>query len=66
MTSGVYKRTKRTKRGAYKINKFRRSVEELREFTKENDIKLLGLWGYIRRRKAKNENISVEDFKSKI
>ena len=53
MTSGVYKRTKRTKRGAYKINKFRRSVEELREFAKENDIKLLRLLEYLRKRKIK-------------
>ena len=53
MTSGVYKRTKRTKRGAYKINKFRRSVEELKEFIKENDIKLLGLLKYMRRRNDK-------------
>jgi len=53
MTSGVYKRTKRTKRGAYKINKFRRSVEELREFVKENDIKLLELFEYLRRRNDK-------------
>lgn len=46
MTSGVYKRTKRT-------NKFRRSVEELREFTKENDIKLFELLKYMRRRNYK-------------
>jgi len=46
MTSGVYKRIKR-------INNFRRSVEELREFVKENDIKLLELLKYIRRRNDK-------------
>jgi len=46
MTIGIYKRTKR-------INKFRRSVEELREFTKENDIKLLELLKYMRRRNDK-------------
>ena len=46
MTSGVYKRSKRT-------NKFRRSVEELREFVKENDIKLLELLKYMRRRNDK-------------
>ena len=39
-------------RGIYKT-KFRRSLKELREFIKENDIKLLGLWGYIRRRNYK-------------
>jgi len=49
MTSGVYKRTKRARR----INKFRRSAEELREFIKENDIKLLELLKYMRRRNDK-------------
>jgi len=39
-------------RGIYKT-KFRRSVEELREFTKENDIKLLELLKYLRRRNDK-------------
>jgi len=39
-------------RGIYKT-KFRRSVEELREFVKENDIKLLELLKYIRRRNDK-------------
>ena len=39
-------------RGIYKT-KFRRSVKELREFIKENDIKLLGLWEYIRKRNNK-------------
>jgi hypothetical protein len=34
-------------------NKFHRTLEELREFTKENDIKLLELWEYMRRRKYK-------------
>ena len=46
MTSGVYKRAKRN-------DKFRRSAEELREFVKENDIKLLGLFEYLRRRNDK-------------
>lgn len=46
MPSGVYKRTK-------KNNKFRRSIEELREFVKENDIKLLELLKYIKRRNIK-------------
>ena len=36
-------------------SKFHRSAEELREFTKENDIKLLELLKYIRRRKVKHE-----------
>ena len=65
MTSGVYQR-KNIKRGLARKSKFRRNLKELKEFIKENDIKLLGLLEYIRRRKAKNENISVEDFKSKI
>ncbi|MCK4240256.1 MAG: hypothetical protein KAX30_01425 [Candidatus Atribacteria bacterium] len=39
-------------RGIYKT-KFRRSIKELREFIKENDIKLLGLWEYIRKRSNK-------------
>ena len=39
-------------RGIYKT-KFRRSVKELREFIKENDIKLLELLKYIRRRNYK-------------
>ena len=33
--------------------KFRRSIKELREFTKENDIKLLELLKYVRRRNDK-------------
>jgi len=64
MTSGVYKRIKRNKRGLYKANKFRRSVEELREFTKENDIKLLDLLKYMRRRndkKIQKETIDVKN-----
>ena len=36
--------------GIKRINQFHRSAEELREFTKENDIKLLELFKYIRRR----------------
>jgi len=52
MTSGIHKRTKRNKRGLYKT-KFRRSVEELRAFVKENDIKLLELLKYMRRRNDK-------------
>ena len=33
--------------------KFRRSIEELREFAKENDIKLLELLKYMRKRNDK-------------
>ena len=39
-------------RDIYKT-KFRRSVKELREFIKENDIKLLGLLKYIKKRSNK-------------
>ena len=39
-------------RGPYKT-KFRRSVKELREFIKENDIKLLELMRYLRKRNYK-------------
>ena len=35
-------------------SKFHRTAEELREFTKENDIKLLELLKYMRRRNDKN------------
>ena len=34
-------------------NKFHRTPEELRELDKENDIKLLGLLKYLRRRNYK-------------
>ena len=34
-------------------NKFRRTAEELREFAKENDIKVLELLKYMRRRNDK-------------
>lgn len=36
-------------------NMFHKTAEELREFTKENDIKLLRLLKYLRRRKFNNE-----------
>ena len=39
-------------KGKYKT-KFRKTVEELREFVKENDIKLLELLKYMRRRNDK-------------
>ena len=35
------------------ISKFHRTAEELREFVKENDIKLLRLLEYLRRRNDK-------------
>jgi len=44
-------------KGKYKT-KFRRNVEELRTFIKENDIKLLELLKYMRRRKVKNDTVS--------
>ncbi len=34
-------------------NKFHRTAEELREFIKENNIKLLELWKYIKKRSNK-------------
>jgi len=36
-----------------KLNQFHRTAEELREFTKENDIKLLELLKYLRKRNDK-------------
>ena len=54
MSKDIFKRKK------YKT-KFRKSVKELREFTKENDIKLLKLWKYIKKRsnkKIKKETVS--------
>ena len=48
------------KRKKYKT-KFRKSVKELREFIEENDIKLLGLLRYLRRRndkKIKKETVT--------
>jgi len=52
MTSGVYQR-KNIKRGLARKSKFRRNLKELKEFIKENDIKLLKLWEYLRRRNYK-------------
>lgn len=37
------------------ISKFRKTKEELREIDKENNIKLLRLLEYLRKRKVKNE-----------
>ena len=54
MPKGIFKRKK------YK-SQFKKNVEELREFTKENNIKLLGLLRYLRRRndkKIKKETVS--------
>ena len=45
--------------------KFRRSVEELRAFVKENDIKLLELLKYIRRKNDKKiEKETVSNVKN--
>lgn len=38
-----------------KKSMFHRSVKELRKLGKENDIKLLRLWKYLKRRKVKDE-----------
>ena len=46
MPKGIFRRKK------YKT-KFRRSVKELKEFIKENNIKLPGLLEYIRKRNDK-------------
>ena len=35
------------------ISKFHRTAEELREFDRENAIKLLKLWEYLRKRNDK-------------
>jgi len=51
MTSGVYKLTKREK--FERVSMFHRTIEESREFAKENDIKLLKLLEYLRRRNDK-------------
>jgi len=52
MTSGVYQR-KNIKKGLARKSIFRRNLKELKEFIKENDIKLLGLLEYLRRRNDK-------------
>ncbi len=43
----------------YRIQKsmFHKTAEELKELDKENDIKLLKLWEYLRKRKVKNDTI---------
>jgi len=41
------------KENLIKKSKFHRTTEELREFAKENNIKLLELWEYLRRRNDK-------------
>lgn len=58
MPKGIYER-----RGNYKI-KFKKNVEELRRFIRENDIKLLGLLEYIRKRnykKVRKETINAKN-----
>ena len=62
MTSGVYQR-KNIKKGLLRKSKFRRNLKELKEFAKENDIKLLKLLEYLRRRnnkKVRKETINVK------
>ena len=51
MPSSIYKLTKREK--FKRVSMFHRTTEELREFAKENDIKLLELLEYLRRRNDK-------------
>ena len=54
MPKNIYKHKKHK-------SQFRKNIEELREFTKENDIKLLGLLKYLRKRsnkKIKKETVS--------
>ena len=43
-----------TKENLIRKNMFHRTTEELKEFAKENDIKLLKLLEYLRRRNDKN------------
>ena len=52
MPSGLYKRKNNFPRGKYRT-KFKKNVEEFRKFIKENDIKLLDLLEYIRKRNYK-------------
>ena len=49
--SCIYKLTKREK--LKRVNQFHRTAEELRELEKENNIKLLELLRYMRRRNDK-------------
>jgi len=49
MPKGLYNKKKKLKRKGM----FYRTAEELREFAKENDIKLLELREYLRRRNYK-------------
>jgi hypothetical protein len=51
MPSGICKITKREK--FKRVSIFHRTAEELKEFTKENNIKLLQLLEYMRRRNYK-------------
>lgn len=45
---------------------FHRTAEELREFTRENDIKLLRLWEYLKKRKVKNDPASKEKISNNL
>ena len=63
MTSGVYQR-KNVKRGLARKSKFRRNLKDLKEFLKENDVRLSDLSKYMRRRnnkKARKETVSNEN-----
>ena len=58
MPTGIYKR-----KANYRT-KFKKNVEELRKFIKENDIKLLELLEYIRKRnykKVRKETINAKN-----
>jgi len=63
MFKDVYQR-KNIKRGLARKSKFRRNLKELKEFIKENDIKLLELLECLRRRnnkKIQKETINVKN-----
>jgi len=62
MTSGVYQR-KNIIKGLARKSKFRRNLKELKEFIKEDDIKLLELWEYLKRRNNKKRKEGREDDK---
>ena len=54
------------KEGSIRKIIFHKTVEELRELNKENDIKLLELLKYIRKRKAKNDTISKQKISNNL
>ena len=63
MPTGIYKRKRNFPRANYRT-KFKKNVEELRKFIKENDIRLLGLLEYIRKRnhkKVRKETINAKN-----